>query len=121
VSARRKSGPKKPTSIAFEACWKLYPRKEDKAEAFEVWQLIAQSFEGGEEALLGTIGGSLKWQTPNWEKEGFRYTPYFCRYLRRRRWEDQPLGTVRTMPERTQNIVDVVGGWLADKRKGGIG
>lgn len=119
VSGRRKRGRNKPTSIAFEACWKLYGRKEDKAEAFEVWLLVADGFEGGEQALGAVIESALKWQTPNWEKEGFKYTPYFCRYLRRRKWEDGPRPVGQTMPARTQNIVDVVGGWLTDKRNGG--
>jgi hypothetical protein len=86
---RGRRGKNKPTTPDFEAVWKLYGRKEDKAEAFEVWGPIAMDF-GGEPKLRVAIEGALIWQAPNWAKEGWKYAPYFCRYLRRRKWEDAP-------------------------------
>lgn len=107
---RRKRGKKKPTSEHFEACWKLYGRGEDKEEAFLAWKAVAMEF-GGEVELRALISAALSWQAPNWEKEGWKFAPYFCRYLSHRRWEDKPL-PAPVMPRMAAQTSIVGHGWL---------
>lgn len=74
----------------FETAWKLYGRKEEKGQAFMAW-LVASGEVGGEDQLLSLVITALRWQGPNWGSEGWRFAPYFERYLKKRRWEDEPL------------------------------
>lgn len=57
--------------------------------AFGEWLVAAHSV-GGETSLLPLILGSLAWQAPIWADEGWKFAPYFERYLKRRKWEDEP-------------------------------
>lgn len=82
-------GPAREYTQAFEVAWKAYGRKEQKFEAFGVW-LIQQKGVGGEPQLLTLILTALKWQGPLWASEGWKFAPYFERYLKRRKWEDEP-------------------------------
>ena|SRR5690242_4362287 len=75
---------------AFETAWKAYCRKEQKFEAFGIWLLRAKDL-GSEAALLTSILAAFKWQLPMWTKAGWEYAPYFERYLKRRKWEDEPM------------------------------
>jgi hypothetical protein len=75
-------------SQAFEIAWKAYGRKEQKFEAFGVWLLRAKEL-GGEPQLLTLILKALKWQGPLWAVEGWKFAPYFERYLKRRKWDDE--------------------------------
>lgn len=83
-------------SEAFELVWKAYARREQKLEAFGVWLIRAKEV-GGEPQLATLCLGALKWQRPawarTWEKEGKNVAPYLERYLKRRKWEDEPLPT----------------------------
>src|SRR4029079_3951741 len=75
-------------SKAFEIAWKAYPRREQKFEAYAIWQL--RSRDVGETELLTLIMLALNWQKKGWAKEGYKFAPYFERYLKRRKWEDEP-------------------------------
>ncbi len=75
-------------SKAFEIAWKAYPRREQKFEAYAIWQIRAR--EVGESDLLTLIVLALNWQKKGWAIEGYKYAPYFERYLKRRKWEDEP-------------------------------
>lgn len=93
-STEEKETPKKPVrgkareySQAFEMAWKAYGRKEQKFEAFGVW--IIRAREEGETKLLTLILGALKWQGQIWGADGWQFAPYFERYLKRRKWEDE--------------------------------
>lgn len=72
----------------FETGWKAYGRKEQKFESFAVWTIRAQEV-GGEPELLSLVLTALKWQTTIWGPDGWKYAPYFERYLKRRKWEDE--------------------------------
>lgn len=76
-------------SEEFEAAWKAYGRKEEKGAAFEAWK-VATKTVGGHPQLLTLIFSALKWQGPLFLKEGWKFAPYFERYLKRRKWEDEP-------------------------------
>ncbi len=75
-------------SEAFETAWRSYGRKDEKLRAFGEW-LIQSRLAGGETLLLPLILRSLTWQGPNWATDGWKFAPYFERYLKRRKWEDE--------------------------------
>jgi uncharacterized protein YdaU (DUF1376 family) len=76
-------------SPAFEVAWSAYGRREEKVQAFVQWGAEARRV-GGEEELRDRIVRALEWQRHRWAKDNWEYAPYFVRYLKRRRWEDQP-------------------------------
>lgn len=85
-----KRGKAREYTQAFEVAWKSYGRKEEKGQAFVAW-LVASGEVGGEDQLLATVLNALSWQGENWGLDGWRFAPYFERYLKKRRWEDEPL------------------------------
>jgi hypothetical protein len=74
---------------AFETAWKGYVRGEGKAEAFAEWQKLAPSV-GGEVALLALVQRAMEWQRPKLARDGGKFAVHFCRWLKHRRWEDEP-------------------------------
>jgi hypothetical protein len=61
---------------------------------------------GGETLLVTLILGSLRWQGPIWAADGWKFAPYFERYLKRRKWEDErPAPTPRVVPRATDFAV----------------
>ena len=93
-------GPAREYTQAFELAWKAYGRKEQKFEAFGIWLIQAKGV-GGEPQLLTLILAALKWQAPGWAAEGWKFAPYFERYLKRRKWEDEkPPAPVAYSPQR---------------------
>lgn len=85
----RVRGPGKQYSGPFEAAWKQYGRKQEKSESYFRWCIVAPSV-GGEENLLRLCLAAFTWQAKEWGPEGWQYAPYFHRYLKRRKWEDEP-------------------------------
>jgi hypothetical protein len=73
---------------SFEFAWKAYGRKEQKFEAFAVW-VVRSREAGGEAQLLAMVLSALKWQAPLFAADGWKFAPYFERYLKRRKWEDE--------------------------------
>lgn len=71
----------------FERFWKLYPRGEAKAEARYEWDELRPDLE-----LMRTMSAVLKRQkvSDEWRRDGGRAVPYACRWLKNRRWEDEP-------------------------------
>jgi predicted alpha/beta-hydrolase family hydrolase len=53
---------------------------------------------GGEAKLLTLILGALKWQSADWATDGWKFAPYFERYLKRRKWEDEPPPAPQAVP-----------------------
>jgi len=86
-------------SDAFGEAWKLYGRHEEKPKAFAQWKAEARGMEGGEQELLGLVSSALVWQGKLWAPDGWKFAPYFERYLKRRRWEDEP--SSRQQPQQT--------------------
>ena len=72
----------------FSDFWAAYPpnRRVGKAEAVTEWKNIENAKD-----LLGKITTALKWQSTSqeWIKEDGIYIPHPCRYLKKRRWEDE--------------------------------
>lgn len=88
-------------SKAFEIAWKAYPRREQKFEAFAIWNVRAR--EIGETELLTLIMVALNWQKKGWSKEVWYRPPYFERYLKRRKWEDEPSPAPDSAPRRVDD------------------
>jgi hypothetical protein len=94
----RVRGPNKQYSAAFEAAWLQYGRKQEKEESFFRWRIVAPTV-GGEETLLRLLLVAFAWQAREWGPEGWKFAPYFHRYLKRRKWEDErPPEPVRLPP-----------------------
>ena len=81
----------------FARLWTAYPRGEDKQGAIAEWDKLKP-----DEATIFAMKVALlaQKQTEEWQR-GIGI-PYFVRWLRHRRWEDDKLRTVRppTKPER---------------------
>ena len=109
-------------SAEFEVAWKAYGRHEEKIKAYAAWKAAAASV-GGEASLRDLILAALSWQGPLWATDGWRFAKYFERYLRARKWEDEPpprataSGTPFVKQARSAGNVDVLSKWL-DKDKG---
>src|SRR6185312_4173071 len=78
-----------PYSAAFETCWREYGRREEKVKAYARWKIEAKLL-GNEEALRDLVLKALAWQGPMWERDGWRFAKYFERYLKARKWQDEP-------------------------------
>jgi hypothetical protein len=89
IKSPRVRGKARDYTPAFEVAWREYGRKEGKLEAFGVWLLKCQEF-GGEALLLPQIITSLRWQSRIWERDNWNFAPYFVRYLKQERWNDEP-------------------------------
>jgi hypothetical protein len=71
----------------FLEAWKIYPRKSDKALAWQAWQKLNPT-NGTREKIQAEILRQSK--TPDWIKENGQFIPYFATWLNHRRWEDEP-------------------------------
>lgn len=80
-------------SATFEVAWQAYGRRQEKGRAWFEWQVQAR-IEGTESALLKLVVHALDtWQRNYYTQEGWQFAPYFERYLKNRKWEDEPLPT----------------------------
>ena len=71
---------------AFEALWKLYPKKKDKQKAIKEWNKLRP-----DRKLMRKMSAALKVQmaSEEWQRDNGRAIPYLCRWLSHRRWEDE--------------------------------
>ena len=71
---------------AFEALWKLYPKKKDKAKAITEWNKLK-----ADRKLMRKMSAALRVQmaSEEWQRDNGRAIPYLCRWLSHRRWEDE--------------------------------
>ena len=79
---------------AFEALWKLYPKKKDKAKAIKEWNRLK-----ADRKLMRKMSAALKVQmeSEEWQRDNGRAIPYLCRWLSHRRWEDEQEVTLPTV------------------------
>lgn len=105
----RVRGPNKEYSAPFEAAWVKYGRKQEKEESFFRWRIVAPTV-GGEETLLRLCLVAFSWQEREWGPEQWKFAPYFHRYLKRRKFEDEPMpvatAPVRPVDDRGVRAVD---------------
>ena len=69
----------------FERFWKAYPRGEDKAGARREWDKLKP-----DRKLMLTMSAALERAKASDEWQRGIGIPYACRWLRNRRWEDEP-------------------------------
>ncbi len=83
---RSKRGSKAfPREQDWETWYADYPRKVSKQDARTVWARLAKT---GELPELSVLMKALEWQKRLWTEP--RYIPHPDRYLKGRRWQDQP-------------------------------
>lgn len=74
----------------FEAWWQEYPKKVGKAEAYAEWKKLRP-----DEALQQTLlAGARRYRDSKQVKDGYVLDP--CRWIKRRRWEDETPVKVET-------------------------
>jgi hypothetical protein len=102
---RRKKAQSIEYTPEFERFWDVYPRKEKKVAAFELWAEFAPDAQ-----LVETIVASVRQhiQSAQWSQslaeDGGKYVPLATTFLNQRRWEDTPV----TKPEPQRGDLD----WL---------
>lgn len=88
-----KSGKVREYTEAFNTFYDLYPRKENKPDAFKAWGQVEA--EGHIDAIIA----ALSWQkkSDQWTKDNGKWIPMPGPYLRGRRWEDKKIEVKRTV------------------------
>ena len=83
---KQKNGECHPTE-GFNKFWRVFPRKEKKADAVWAWH---EYIEPNEAELLPEILTALEWQSKldDWTKEDGRWCPTAAQYLIDERWKD---------------------------------
>jgi hypothetical protein len=81
-----RKGAHSPDPPEFESFYAAYPRKKARADALKAWTSVVRPED------LPLIEQALAWQRlqPDWTKEGRKYVPYPAKYLREKRWLDEP-------------------------------
>ena len=84
---------------AFEALWRLYPKKKDKAKAIKEWNRLK-----ADRKLMRKMSAALRVQmeSEEWQRDNGRAVPYLCRWLSHRRWEDEQ--EVTLPPQKGQEV-----------------
>ena len=91
----------------FDRLWKAYPRGEDKQGAIAEWDRIRP-----DETTVYTMKLALLAQTQSDEWQRGVGIPYFVRWLRHRRWEDEKLRTAPALETaRTTEAPPGVAAW----------
>ena len=70
----------------FERFWKAYPRGEDRQGAVAEWDKLRPDME-----LMRVMGRALERQKQSEDWQRGIGIPYAVRWLRKRRWEDEPM------------------------------
>ena len=78
--------PKDGYTPEFITLWKAYPRKDGKADAFKEFKKA--NINGDLGLVLRSIEEHK--QTKDWQKDEGQFIPWLCRFIKGRRWEDEP-------------------------------
>jgi hypothetical protein len=85
--------------------WDAYPRRCAKKEARRIWVKLDPSA-----LLVDTMVEALRWQTPLWAKDDFRYAPHPSTWLHNERWKDEPpMSAQRVMSEAASLVFSTLG------------
>jgi len=84
TSNTKSSPPNEHFSVAFEAFWKMYPKKVSKADALKAWGKIKAE-------LVTTIMQALATHVTceQWVKDDGRFIPNAATWLNGKKWEDE--------------------------------
>lgn len=73
-----------PSNDGFDQFYQEYPKKVAKSEALKAWKKVKT-----EEIPLILRDIIRRKNSPDWQKDNFKFTPNPATYLNQRRWEDQ--------------------------------
>ena len=99
---------KQKTFTRFQSFWLRYPRKVGKSAALKVWNSKTLQVEHNTQLYEAIMDGLLTYLKA-WNDEGTedRYILHASRFLRERRWEDEP--TVSNKPKLTKSTIRMIG------------
>jgi hypothetical protein len=86
--SRPETDSEKTSLAAFESFWKAYPKKVGKGDAEK--EFVKARVNGTIDALLTAL--EVQKRTDDWIKEGGKFIPYPAKWIKQRRWEDEPQG-----------------------------
>ena len=108
--ARAKNAPRHYDLPGFGRFWAVFPKKKDKDLALAEWDKLKPDSEL-QAVIIANVQTSCL--TDDWQREAGQFIPYPCRYLKRRRWEDEltpvPASKPVSLPE-TRRIFDIASG-----------
>ena len=70
----------------FESFWDVYPRKNGKKKALQVWEILKPTEELTERIIKDLEKRKLTWA---WKEDGGKYIPNPVKYLEEERWTDE--------------------------------
>ena len=85
----------------FEAVWKIYPNKDAKKRAFEIWKKL-----NPDEALIAKITENVRAMSQGKWKKNPDYVPQFATYLNGERWNDETKSEVSTHKPSDYDVPD---------------
>lgn len=99
---RARAGDAQRLADAFDRFWTGYPRKRDKQTAWEEWCRLRPSAILVD-AIIRAVAEQRDW--PDLARDGFRFFPYAERWLRKRKWLDEPAPASAPVSPRMEAIV----------------
>ncbi|MBR1660166.1 MAG: hypothetical protein IJ705_07600, partial [Oscillospiraceae bacterium] len=90
----------------FDRFWKAYPRHEDRQSAVAEWDRLRP-----DPALMRTMGRALERAKASEDWQRGIGIPYAVRWLRRRRWEDEPMSPARKAETERVGLPEGVDYW----------
>lgn len=81
----------------FDRLWSVYPRQDAKQEAIQAWRKLNPD-DTLTETIIAAVEAQKGWST--WSDP--TYVPQAQRWLRRRRWEDEPISAIAPSAPRSR-------------------
>lgn len=101
--AAEKKEAKEKQLIAFDAFWREYPRKINKAKAKDKWLALKL----GEKEVAQVMSGLQSYKKIEWRNTEDKYIPHAVTWLNQRRWEDK-LQMHRASPSKGMRYGDAI-------------
>lgn len=101
--AAEKKEEKERQLIAFDAFWREYPRKVNKAKAKDKWLALKL----GEKEVAQVMSGLQSYKKIEWRNTEDKYIPHAVTWLNQRRWEDK-LQMHRASPSKGMRYGDAI-------------
>lgn len=101
--AAEKKEAKEKQLIAFDAFWREYPRKINKAKAKDKWLALKL----GEKEVAQVMSGLQSYKRIEWRNTEDKFIPHAVTWLNQRRWEDK-LQMHRASPSKGMRYGDAI-------------
>lgn len=72
--------------LSFESFWKVYPKKQSKKKALEIWKKLNPNTELIKKILIHIEQAKISIE---WTKDNGQFIPHPSTYLNQARWEDE--------------------------------